>query len=294
MEETQIKKLTAAAAAAGFTVTDRKDISYGIQLNCEKNGVRAVIRLYRDKKGRFTLDTSQLKNEDDKLAVAAAFGGGGNTADIFLAPPLIGSDEAGKGDYIGALTVCAVYADEKMYAELIAAGVKDSKRLSDAAIDALAVKIKTICPYTSVVRLENERFNEIYAKVKNMNVILAMAHAAAIKNVHAKSGCKNILIDKFGNEERTKSIIGGEDLHIVQHTGGEANAAVAAASILARRAYMKNLAELSAKYGVKLIPGAGEAADGAVREFIAVHGTDELNKIVKISYKNTDKILADI
>src|SRR5688572_6486892 len=51
---------------------------------------------------------------------------------------LIGSDEAGKGDYFGPLVVVALRADAKERAELVQAGVADSKTLSDERIAILA------------------------------------------------------------------------------------------------------------------------------------------------------------
>ena len=49
---------------------------------------------------------------------------------------LIGSDEAGKGDYFGPLVVVAVRADTKERAELARSGVADSKTLSDERVSS--------------------------------------------------------------------------------------------------------------------------------------------------------------
>src|SRR5947209_7713639 len=64
---------------------------------------------------------------------AAAGGSGGGKA--AAAPgPLIGTDEAGKGDYFGPLVVAAAYVDERSWGELRALGVRDSKTIGDAPI----------------------------------------------------------------------------------------------------------------------------------------------------------------
>ena len=48
--------------------------------------------------------------------------------------PHIGTDEAGKGDYFGPLVVAAVYADEVALERLPQAGIRDSKKLTDASL----------------------------------------------------------------------------------------------------------------------------------------------------------------
>lgn len=276
----------------GWDILQIKEISYGVQITAVKNDVKSNIRLFMNKKGRITVDFSQVKDEELKLTASSFLSYEfKDNNDMIVAPPLIGSDEAGKGDYVGALTVCALYADEDMYNKLISIGVKDSKMLKTEAIKRLATEIMEICPYYSIIQIKNARFNEMYAKMKNMNDIMAWAHATAIKNVYEKVKCKNVLIDKFGTGDKTANLLKGMDIILTQEPKGERNIAVAAASILARYAYLKNLDELSKKFNIDFIPGAGEAADDKVRELYEKYGKEALNEAVKISFKNTEKIL---
>ena len=290
-----LERLEKAVTDCGWTITDIKDISYGVQLTAVKDGNKSNVRLYCNKKGKLTLDTSQIKNESFAQLLQTKFFLEDTTSEaseegIYLAPPLIGSDEAGKGDYTGALTVCAVDADEDMYSKLLSIGVKDSKKLTDERMAKLAPQIKKICPFHSIVMIKNERFNEMYAISQNINTILAWAHSTAIKNVLEKTSCKRVLIDKFGNESRMEQLLKNRDLEIVQHSKGEANAAVAAASILARCRYMDNLRELSGIYGIQFVPGAGQTCDDRIKEFVEKYGYDELKKVVKLNFKNTEKL----
>ena len=55
-----------------------------------------------------------------------------------------GSDESGKGDYLGPLCVAAVILDEIGAKKLLALGVRDSKTLSDAKIRRLAPQVYAI------------------------------------------------------------------------------------------------------------------------------------------------------
>ena len=287
--EKYIKDMCAFIAAEGYLCEKTVDIPYGKQIYVSDGIKTHLIRVYQNKKGKITLDNSPVKSEALKKLLMDF-----NCSDedrILLRPPLIGSDEAGKGDYIGPLTVAAVYADEKMYDSLITCGVKDSKKLTDDKIEKLQSDIIRICPFYSIIEIGNARFNEIYEKTPNINVLLTWAHAKAIKNVLGQIPCTNVLTDKFSFEGRLENALKDENINLVQKPKGEQNAAVAAASILARYTYMHKLKLMSEKYGVNFCAGAGENADNAAREFVKKHGGNKLAEICKISYKNTQKVI---
>ena len=81
----------------------------------------------------------------------------------------IGIDESGKGDYFGPLVVAAVFVDATTQGELALMAVRDSKKISDGRILELAPDIKTICPH-SVIVIGPQKYNELYAKIKNLNL----------------------------------------------------------------------------------------------------------------------------
>lgn len=276
-----------AMAENGFIPAEEKDISYGVQLTLSDGENDWKVRLFENAKGEHTIDTAGRMPERLMQAIGAFIV---NSSDPLLPPPLIGSDEAGKGDWIGPLTVCALYADADMYRKLAAAGVKDSKKLSGKKIEELKDVITSICPHYSVICLMPEAFNKLYAKYGNINVLLAAAHGEAIRSVNGKSGCTDVLIDRFADESRMETELKGIGLSLHQHFRAEANFAVAAASILARYTYISRLNALSGKYGLTLAPGAGDAADAAAAAFAAKYGKERLGEIVKLNYKNTMKV----
>jgi len=94
----------------------------------------------------------------------------------------IGIDESGKGDYFGPLVIAAVFVDATTQGELKLMGVRDSKKLSDGRILELAPDIKTICPH-SVIAIGPQKYNELYAKIKNLNRLLAWGHAKALETL---------------------------------------------------------------------------------------------------------------
>ena len=49
--------------------------------------------------------------------------------------------------------------------------------------------------------------------------------------------------------------------------------------------------KLSAKYGVMLLKGASDKVDEVGKKIVSKYGKAELNKIAKINFKNTEKIL---
>lgn len=286
MNKKYLDSLCAHLESGGYNDYEIKEIPYGVQLKIV-NAKNATVRVYENKKGKITLDLSQVKDENIKSFIASFET---SSSDNLLNPPLIGSDEAGKGDYFGPLCVCAVYADKKMYDELASCSVKDSKKLTDSKIASLKDDILRICPHHSLIEVKNISFNDMYKKYQNINVILSKAHASALKNVYQKTNCTNILIDKFSSEYRMENELSSLNLNIVQKPKAEQNLAVASASILARYFYMKRLEMLSETYGVDFCAGSGANADIVAKEFCEKYGKDKLYEVCKINFKNTQKV----
>lgn len=94
----------------------------------------------------------------------------------------IGIDESGKGDYFGPLVIAAVFVDAVTQGELALMQVRDSKKISDGRILEMAPDIATICPH-SIVAIGPQKYNELYAKIKNLNRLLAWGHARALENL---------------------------------------------------------------------------------------------------------------
>jgi ribonuclease HIII len=204
----------------------------------------------------------------------------------------VGTDESGKGDYFGPLTVAAVLVKKDIEDNLIHMGVKDSKCLSDLTVKALADKIKALCPHATAV-FKLPEYNTFYAKIGNLNRILGIGHARVINNILKSHSCDHAICDKFGNEKHIKTAMPPhlKALKLIQRTHAEDDTAVAAASILARDEYVKGLEELSAKFSITLPPGASRKVIDAGREFISKHGLDKLGEVAKLHFVTTENIL---
>ncbi|HSX11329.1 MAG TPA: ribonuclease HIII [Chlamydiales bacterium] len=205
--------------------------------------------------------------------------------------PHIGMDEAGKGDFFGPLCIAAVYAGGDGIKEMQHLGVKDSKRISDEGILKLAKKIRMGFPYT-VIRLFPMKYNELYRKFKNLNRLLGWAHAAALGDMVAKTGCKEALLDQFAEKYVVENALKQKkiDVHLEQKTHGEEDLVVAAASILARAGFLEGMATLSEEYGMEIPKGASSKVIAVGQKLVAKFGRDVLEKVAKTHFKTMSEI----
>ncbi|WP_315112547.1 ribonuclease HIII [Clostridium intestinale] len=204
---------------------------------------------------------------------------------------IIGTDESGKGDYFGPLVIAGVYADEGMKKELKLIGVADSKKIKDSHIALLAAKIKHICKYEVVV-IGNQKYNELYDKVGNLNKLLAWGHARVIENILKETECEIVLSDQFGNPELIKNALlsKGKKIHLEQRPRAEENIVVAAASILARNEFVERIRCLSKKYSIDFPKGVSAKTIEVGKEFVRNYSKESLSSVAKIHFKTTSEI----
>ena len=198
----------------------------------------------------------------------------------------IGMDEAGKGDFFGPLCIAAIYADGPGIKEMKNLGVCDSKKLNDDKIVKIAQKLRAAFPYT-LIRLFPQKYNELYAKFKNLNRLLAWAHTAALGDLSQKTGCKEAILDQFADQAVMESFLKQKKLqvHLVQRVRGEEDLVVAAASILARAGFVEGMNTLSEEFGMELPKGASSHVIKAARALVQTHGKEALSRAVKTHFK---------
>jgi len=205
----------------------------------------------------------------------------------------IGVDESGKGDYFGPLVIASVYIGPENQTQLENLQILESKRIADNRAIHLAERIKAATA-TSVVVIGPEKYNELYSKIKNLNRLLGWGHARVIENILEKTACDTAISDQFGDEKFIKDSLmkKGQGVLLYQTPRAERFLAVAAASVLARAAFLNYLAKLSAQYGVNLPKGASNLVDRAGRQYADRYSLEELNLVAKMHFKNTKKIQA--
>lgn len=205
----------------------------------------------------------------------------------------IGIDESGKGDFFGPLCIAGVYANGDEILRLKEIGVKDSKAMSDKTILSLAKKIRAEFTH-HIVKINPAKYNELYDKFSNLNHLLAWGHATTIEALVSKTSCDNVIIDQFASEHVVQNALKRKniDLNLTQRHRGEEDVVVAAASILAREAFVYGLQSLSEQFGIELPKGASKKTIAVGREYAHKHGKKHLPQVAKMHFKTLDEIVS--
>ena len=232
----------------------------------------------------------------------------------------IGTDEAGKGDYFGPLVAAGVYVDVECCETLSAFGIVDGKKLSNRRVRHLAEVMysryeRHIVVVEKMPVAYNSLYDDLHRRGQNLNHLLASLHAEAIQTLKVRMGAKHALVDKFSKNDlitqqliqHTKEALHLQDItssppsdglskqvslleiEIMQVPKAERDIAVAAASIIARDAFLSGMEALSEKYKMCLPRGSYQVIE-AGREFIRLHGSQALGDVAKLHFSLTDAV----
>ncbi|MES2309942.1 MAG: ribonuclease HIII, partial [Verrucomicrobiota bacterium] len=210
--------------------------------------------------------------------------------------PHIGIDESGKGDFFGPLVIAAAYVDKEIVQQLMTKGVCDSKLIkSDQKARTMAEEIKRILGRKwSVIAIGPQKYNELYFKFKNLNRLLAWGHATVLENVlEIVPDCPRALSDKFADERLILNQLKerGQKIKMEQRTKAESDMAVAAASILARAAFLEGIEKLGKDLGTELLKGASGLVRKRGEEIAAKYGEAGLKSVSKAHFKTFQECL---
>lgn len=207
--------------------------------------------------------------------------------------PQAGSDEVGTGDYFGPVCVCATIVDQTSLAQLTSLGVRDSKQLNDDEIRRIAPEIMKQIPYTLLI-VDNEKYNLVH-DANNMNAVKSKLHNQAYVNLAKKYDVPSFkIIDQFTPESSYYRYLKNEPV-VVRGIHFETKAedkypAVGAASVIARYAFLKKMDEMEEHWHMKFQKGAGSLVDECAAAFVQKYGMQELGKVAKLHFKNTEKL----
>jgi len=204
----------------------------------------------------------------------------------------IGIDESGKGDFFGPLCIAGVFASDQEITQLLTLGVKDSKSMRDPLIQKLAKEIQKLCQY-EVVIITPKKYNELYKQFGNLNHLLAWGHATTIENLVQKSGCQRVTVDQFADKRVVERALARKNLKVdlSQRHRAESDVVVAAASILARDAFLKGLERLEKRYKQSLPKGASTKTILSGKQLLSKYGEESLLECAKLHFKTLDAIL---
>lgn len=262
-----------------------------------------TITAYRSGKVMFqgAGNEAEAKKWGDLPIAKATIVKGGKTSGMPLPADIsslsvIGSDEVGKGDYFGPMTVVASYVRKDQIPLLQELGVKDSKHLTDPQIVKIAKDLLTFLPY-SLLTLPNEKYNQLQASGMTQGKITAILHNQALNRLLEKIAPDKpdaILVDQFAESSVYFRHLQGQKTicreNVFFSTKAESiHLAVAASSILARYAFLKAFNDLSERAGFTIPKGAGVKVDQAAARLIKEKGVGALNEFTKLHFANTGK-----
>ena len=128
-----------------------------------------------------------------------------------------------------------------------------------------------------------------------MNKIKAILHNKALSNLkHEKLPYDYIVVDQFAEKyvyfsylKEVNDVV--RDITFVTK-GEDKSPAVALASIISRYVFIKEISKMSKELGMLIPKGASDKVDEVALKVANKYGFDKLNDVVKLNFKNTDKI----
>jgi ribonuclease HIII len=144
-----------------------------------------------------------------------------------------------------------------------------------------------------VVSIGPAKYNELYEKFGNLNKLLAWGHARVIENLLAKKpDCPRSLSDQFADARLIEQSLlrHGQKIEIQQRPRAESDVAVAAASILAREAFINWLDREGKKLGVRLERGVSPAVKIAAGKIGKEQGPAVLRQVAKVHFRTAHEV----
>ncbi|HVU23930.1 MAG TPA: ribonuclease HIII [Opitutus sp.] len=204
--------------------------------------------------------------------------------------PHAGLDESGKGDFFGPVIAATVIADKAAIEAWRKAGVQDSKKITETRIielDKLIRETKSAVARTCFCGMP--KYNELMARPgANLNRLLAWQHATALEQALAVKPVPRGLLDQFSTSplvQRELARKGVKDFELTMRTKAEEDPVVAAASIVARAEFVRQMHALSKRFGAKLQKGAGPLVKAQAGEIIRKFGARALGDFAKLHFR---------
>lgn len=208
--------------------------------------------------------------------------------------PVVGGDESGKGDLFGPLVVAAFAArTEEERRSIVRAGARDCKLMTDAEVMTVEKRLNELGK-SSVVVLPPEEYNRRYAAVHNINILLNELYGDLLQSMALAVGARTVILDKYGN--RALSLWKGRpEFNFIVETHAEQYPEVAAASVLARAAFLKGLHETAREHALGGLPkGASRETQDFMRQLAKREGKELLRSVAKVNFVPVRDCLADL
>ena len=207
--------------------------------------------------------------------------------------PHAGMDESGKGDLFGPVICATVIADGDMVRGWMEEGIKDSKKISDPQI----LRLERIILRTKGAVIEKSfcgmgKYNELMNRPKaNLNKLIAWLHAKALEAALDKKSVPWGMLDQFSKQPLVQKQVKRKGFELKRETKAESDPVVAAASIIARAEFLRQLRKISTAFGEELLKGAGAATKAQGVKLVEQLGPDRLGEFAKLHFRTSYEIL---
>lgn len=198
----------------------------------------------------------------------------------------VGVDEAGKGPVLGSMFVAGV----RSQAGLLPADVQDSKRLSAEQRETLVEGIRSAAEDVAVFEVPVERIDD---PDTDMNTLTLEAHREILDRLATSADA--CFLDAADTDASRFQARVSEDCPATSvtatHGADESHRIVAAASIVAKVARDRHVAELATRYGDI---GSGYPGDKRTRQFLQTYvaETGSLPACARTSWQTSRDLLA--
>lgn len=210
----------------------------------------------------------------------------------------IGSDEVGNGSYFGGIVTASVFVRNQADVDfLLELGVRDSKKISDKKIRAMAPEIKDKLEY-AISEAIPAQYNQAIASGLHIKEIMAILHNDAIGKVSATNP-DYVLIDEFASaskyrgylETSKKNIVYSDRLRFEKKAESK-YLAVAAASILARDAFLTQIETMSDFLHMPIKQGVTAKVKEQIAQLMRME--IDLTQYAKVDFKTTEEVRATL
>jgi ribonuclease HIII len=208
-----------------------------------------------------------------------------------------GLDESGKGDFFGPVIAATVIADKSAIETWRKAGVQDSKKIAEGKIlllDQLIRETKGAVVRTCFCGMP--KYNDLMSRPgANLNRLLAWQHATALEQALVAKRVPWGLLDQFTEQplvQRELAKKGVKDFELKMRTKAESDPVVAAASVVARAEFVRQMNLLSKKFGAKLQKGAGPLVKEQANQMIQQFGVRSLGEFAKLHFRTAYEVVA--
>ena len=278
----------------GVRITGHREIDHATQYYLERGPESVLLNVYSTGTVIAQGPRSGVKDllEERIPAQKGVRRGSSGPRPVLDGTPRVGIDEAGKGDYFGPLVVAGVRIMGTGVAQrLQEVGVRDSKTLGDLAVRAMAEHILEAAgpQNVRVVALSPREYEARRSAAGNVNRLLDEVDAEIIGELAV--GAELVVVDQYATStlERLKPFV-PEAVRLEVRHRAEDDAAVAAASVVARARQLAEMDRLTERVGFELPKGATHVLDAGRRVF-GERGRAGLEEVAKTSFRITEQIV---